>query len=264
MTFKTITYDVNNSIGVLTLNMPAQRNALDGVMRLEIQQVLLNIREQCDIKALVLTGAGGAFCAGGDLKSLYKLPDGAARRERVRRTHIWVEELVNLEVPVIAAVDGVAFGGGFSFVLAADFVFCTPQARFCAVFLRAGLIPDLGCLYLLPRLVGLQKAREILLTARIVEPDEMRQLGLVYEIVDTGSVVAAAVKFAERFLDASTLALGITKNILNQSLHSDHRTISELESFGQALCVDSDDFRAAMDRFLNKQPPLFNWEKYPN
>ncbi len=264
MAYKTLTYDVTNGIGVLTLNMPARRNVLDLVMRLEIQEVLLNIREKSDIRALVLTGAGGAFCAGGDLKSLQDTPRGAARRERVRRTHIWIEELVNLEVPVIAAVDGVAFGGGFSLVLAADFVFCTPRAQFCAVFLRAGLIPDLGCLYLLPRLVGLQKAKDLCLTARIVQPEEMRQLGLVHEIVASGSVVAAAMKFAERFLDASGLALGMTKTILNRSLQSDHHTISELESSGQALCVDSDNFRVAMERFLSKKSPLFNWEKYQN
>lgn len=264
MTYKTLTYEVLNSIGVLTLNMPEQRNVLDLVMRLEIQDVLLNIREKCDIRALVLTGAGGAFCAGGDLKSLQEAPSGAARRERVRRTHIWIEELVNLEVPVIAAVDGVAFGGGFSFVLAADFVFCTPRARFSAVFLRAGLIPDLGCLYLLPRLVGLQKAKDLLFTARIVEPEEMQQLGLVYEIVEQGSVVATARAFAERFLDAPRMALGITKNILNQSLHSDHWAISELESMGQALCADSDYYRAATTRFLQKKPALFAWEKYQN
>ncbi len=263
MGFEAITYEVIDEIGVLTINRPKQRNALDLDMRMEIQEVLLQIRQDVDIRALVLTGAGGYFCAGGDVKSVQQMPkESTIRRERVRKTHIWFEELANLEVPVIGAVDGVAFGAGFSLTLACDFVFCTPKARFCAVFMRSGLIPDLGCLYLLPRLVGLQKAREILYTAKIIKPEEAKELGLAYEIVEDEPVLDKAMAFARRFLDAPPAALGITKTILNQSLHTDHKTISELESFGQAVCIDTPYYREAISRFIDKKPALYNWEKY--
>lgn len=258
-----ITYEIRDEIGILTLNRPEARNALNTDIRLGIQNVMLEIREEMNIKALVVTGSGGNFCAGGDIKSFQEMaPEPAARRERVRRSHIWLDEFVNLEVPVIAAVDGAAMGAGFSIMLACDFIFCTPRARFSGVFVRTGLIPDMGCLFLLPRLVGLQKARELLYTAKILKPAEMQSLGLVTDVVDENSLFDTAFEFASRFRHASTMAIGITKNILNQSFHSDHRSISELESYGQAMCFDTDYHRDAIERFLNKEKPLFDWASF--
>ena len=255
-----ITYEIKDEIGILTFNRPEARNALTTDIRLGITQVMLEIREKMNIKALVVTGNGGNFCAGGDIKSFQEMaPEPTARRERVRRSHIWLDEFVNLEVPVIAAVDGAAMGAGFSIMLACDFIFCTPRARCSGIFVRTGLIPDMGCLFLLPRLVGLQKARELLYTGKILKPDEMQSLGLVTDVVDEEKLFDHAFEFASRFRNASTTSIGITKNILNQSFHSDHRTISELEAYGQAVCFDTDYHRDAIDRFLNKEPALFDW-----
>ncbi|OUS12023.1 hypothetical protein A9Q89_07050 [Gammaproteobacteria bacterium 53_120_T64] len=255
-----ISYEIKDEIGILTFNRPQARNALTTEIRLGITQVMLEIREKMNIKALVVTGSGGNFCAGGDIKSFQEMaPEPTARRERVRRSHIWLDEFLNLEVPVIAAVDGAAMGAGFSIMLACDFIFCTPRARCSGIFVRTGLIPDMGCLFLLPRLVGLQKARELLYTGKILKSDEMQALGLVTEVVDEGDLFAQAFAFASRFRHASSTSIGITKNILNQSFHSDHRTISELEAYGQAVCFDTDYHRDAIDRFLNKQPAKFDW-----
>jgi 2-(1,2-epoxy-1,2-dihydrophenyl)acetyl-CoA isomerase len=255
-----ITYEIKDEIGILTFNRPEARNALTTEIRLGITDVMLEIREKLNIKALVVTGKGGNFCAGGDIKSFQEMaPEPTARRERVRRSHIWLDEFVNLEVPVIGAVDGAAMGAGFSIMLACDFIFCTPRARCSGIFVRTGLIPDMGCLFLLPRLVGLQKARELLYTGKILKPDEIQALGLVTDIVDEENLFDHAFQFASRFRNASTTSIGITKNILNQSFHSDHRTISELEAYGQAVCFDTDYHRDAINRFLNKEPALFDW-----
>ncbi|OUS09049.1 hypothetical protein A9Q90_04340 [Gammaproteobacteria bacterium 54_18_T64] len=257
-----ISYEVKDEIGILTFNRPEARNALTTDVRLGITQVMLEIREKMNIKALVVTGSGGNFCAGGDIKSFQEMaPEPTARRERVRRSHIWLDEFLNLEVPVIAAVDGAAMGAGFSIMLACDFIFCTPRARCSGIFVRTGLIPDMGCLFLLPRLVGLQKARELLYTGKILKPDEMQALGLVTDVVDEDSLFDHAFNFASRFRHASTTSIGITKNILNQSFHSDHRTISELEAYGQAVCFDTDYHRDAIDRFLTKKPAQFDWAR---
>ena len=141
-----ISYEIKDEIGILTFNRPEARNALTTDIRLGITKVMLEIREKMNIKALVVTGNGGNFCAGGDIKSFQEMaPEPTARRERVRRSHIWLDEFLNLEVPVIAAVDGAAMGAGFSIMLACDFIFCTPRARCSGIFVRTGLIPDMGC-----------------------------------------------------------------------------------------------------------------------
>ena len=122
-------------------------------------------------------------------------------------------------------------------------------------------MPDWGALYLLPRIVGLQKAKELAFSARIVEPAEARALGIVYDIVGEGEAVARAVAFANRFRDASTLAIGLTKNMLNQSFERDLQSLLDLEAAAQAIANNSDYHRRAAERFLDKQPTLFDWEK---
>ena len=160
MSYKAITYDIKDEIAVVTMNRPEARNALDITMREEIADVTLRIRDDESLKAMVLTGAGGAFCGGGDLKALTeKRPTAVSGRKRIQDLHLWLPTLVNLEIPVIAAVDGAAYGGGFNLALVADFILASPRARFCSVFGRIGLVPDVGGFYLLPRIVGLQRLK---------------------------------------------------------------------------------------------------------
>jgi hypothetical protein len=163
MSFKAVRFSVEDEIARLILNRPDQRNALDLDMRDDIERAVRELRTKGGAKALVITGAGGAFCAGGDLRALSQgRRPTAANRERIRRLHVWFSELLDLEMPVIAVVDGPAFGAGFNLALAADFILATPRAQMCAVFVRIGLVPDLGGLQLLPRIVGLQRAKEII------------------------------------------------------------------------------------------------------
>ena len=131
MSYKAITYNVKDEIAVVTMNRPEARNALDITMREEIADVTLRIRDDESLKAMVLTGAGGAFCGGGDLKALTeKRPTAVSGRKRIQDLHLWLPTLVNLEIPVIAAVDGAAYGGGFNLALVADFILASPRARF--------------------------------------------------------------------------------------------------------------------------------------
>ncbi|TXI80179.1 MAG: enoyl-CoA hydratase/isomerase family protein, partial [Cupriavidus sp.] len=130
---------------LITLNRPERRNAFDLEVRQSLAEAVLQARDDDTVKAVVITGAQGVFCAGGDLKSLSEAKRPVYKdRDRIRRLHTWFHELVNLEKPVIAAVDGPAFGAGFNLALACDFILGTPGARFCAVFGRIGLVPDLG------------------------------------------------------------------------------------------------------------------------
>lgn len=245
---------------VITLNRPERRNAFDLEVRQSLAEAIFEARDDDAVKAVIITGTQGVFCAGGDLKSL---SDGKRPiyqdRDRIRLLHTWFHELVNLEKPVIAAVDGPAFGAGFNLALACDFILGTPAARFCAVFGRIGLVPDLGGFFLLPRIVGLQQAKELVFTAREVGADEARALGILYRVVPAPGLLDEALALAARFHSASTLALGMSKNILNRSFNLDQNTLAELESHAQALAIHSEYHEAAVARFLDKQPLPFSW-----
>jgi 2-(1,2-epoxy-1,2-dihydrophenyl)acetyl-CoA isomerase len=260
--YRAIQWRLQDGIGVLTLNRPEKRNALDGTMRAEIADVVSRVRQDGAVKALLLTGAGGAFCAGGDLAALEEArQDLHAARERIRALHVWLPELINLEKPVIAAVDGPAFGAGFMLALAADFVLASPRARFCAVFARIGLVPDLGAFWMLPRILGLQRAKELVMTARTVDVEEAKVLGIVLEIHPQDALQDRAMEFAARFREAPTAALGMAKHAMNQSFNLDQRALGEIEAYAQAMAINSAYHRAAVDRFLNKQPLDFDWDR---
>ncbi|MBO9354639.1 enoyl-CoA hydratase/isomerase family protein [Bordetella petrii] len=245
---------------VITLNRPQRRNAFDLEVRQGLAEAIFEARDDDAVKAVVITGAQGVFCAGGDLKSLSEGKRPIYKdRDRIRRLHTWFHELVNLEKPVIAAVDGPAFGAGFNLALACDFILGTPSARFCAVFGRIGLVPDLGGFFLLPRIVGLQRAKELVFTAREVGAREAQSLGILYDIVASEALMDQALALAARFHGASTEALGMSKNILNRSFNLDQNTLAELESHAQALAIHTEYHDAAVARFLGKQPLEFSW-----
>ncbi len=258
----TLTYEVTDQIAVMTFTRPDVRNALDITMRNEIAQLVLQIRADKDLRALIITGSGGSFCAGGDLKGLTGEEQPVhVNRERVSLLHRWFIELCNLELPVIAAVDGQAYGAGFNLTLGCDFILATPRTRFCAVFGRIGLVPDLGGLYLLPRIVGLQRAKELVLTARSFCADEARDLGLVLHIHPEEKLLDAAMAMAGRFRAASPVALGQAKQMLNQSFHNDQKAMADMESWAQAVCMASEYHKSAVQQFLDKKPLEFDWDR---
>ncbi|NKB49888.1 MAG: enoyl-CoA hydratase/isomerase family protein [Alphaproteobacteria bacterium] len=263
-----MTFEVDDGVALVTINRPEARNALDDAVRRDLDRALTRIEQDAGdtVHAAVLTGAGGAFCAGGDLNALKESSGKPAShtRQRLRDSHRLLTRWVNLDVPTIAAVEGAAAGAGFSLALACDFVISSPRARFILSFGRIGLVPDWGALYLLPRIVGLQKAKELAFSARILEPQEAHSLGIVYEIAEDGDAVSQAVALANRFRNASTLAIGMTKSMLNQSFERDLATSLDLEASVQAIANNSDYHRDAVARFLDKQPSLFDWEKQGN
>jgi 2-(1,2-epoxy-1,2-dihydrophenyl)acetyl-CoA isomerase len=260
---KHILFEVSDEIATVTLNRPEARNALSEAMRVELGEALGEVRARAgkDVKAMILTGAGGAFCAGGDVKSMGERDRSpASGRTRLRNSHEVMYELMNVEVPVISLVDGAAAGAGANIALAADFVLATPRGFFLQAFGRIGLVPDWGGFFILPRIVGLQKAKELVFTARRVYAEEAKTLGMVYEVVPAEGAMERAREFAGRFRGASTTAIGIAKNILNQSYNLDHRTLLELEAFGQGVCGTTEYHAEAVRRFREKEPPLFDWD----
>lgn len=259
MEMEAITYSVADGVATLTLNRPAQKNALDSVMRTEIGAVIAELRRDRGIQALVITGADGAFCAGGDLRAMDTGGNAEVARNRMADLHVWMHDLLTLDRPVIAAVDGPAYGAGFGLALAADFIIASPRARFCLSFQRLGLIPDCGVFYTLPRIVGLQRAKELCFSAREIDAEEARQVGIVLEIHPVEKLAERARLMAKSFSLASATAMSLSKSALNASLNSNLTTMLELEATGQGLARSTDYHRDAIGRFLQKQPLLFQW-----
>jgi len=258
-----IKFDLSEEIATVTLNRPEARNALSPEMRQDFDTVLAVLKEKAgtEVKAVILTGAGGAFSAGGDVKGMRTREETPVEmRARMRSAQARLHDIINLELPVIVVVDGPAAGAGCNLALAGDFILATPKSFFLQAFGRIGLVPDWAGLFLLPRIVGLQRAKELVFSARRLPAEEAKAIGIVYAIHPAETIMAEARKLAGRFRNASTTAIGLSKNALNQSFNMDLRGVLELEAYGQAIARNTDYHRQAVARFGDKQPALFDWE----
>jgi 2-(1,2-epoxy-1,2-dihydrophenyl)acetyl-CoA isomerase len=255
----------DDGVATVVLNRPDARNALDFDLVGELDTVLARITRDDTVRALILTGAGGTFCAGGDLRAMNTPPPRPPQtwHSNLRRVHRVVRALHGLDRPVIAAVDGVAFGAGFSIALLADMVLVSNRARFCMAFARVGLAPDYGALYTLPRVVGLQRAKEILYSGREISAAEALQLGIALEVLAPADLLPRARALAQAFTGASPTALAITKEALNASLGSELDTMLQLEASAQGIAGTSDYARDAFRRFAAREPAQFQWPALP-
>lgn len=205
---------------------------------------------------------GDAFCSGGDLRHLQQTERTTDwDRRRLYQLHDWVQPLMNLELPVIAAVNGPAIGAGFGLALAADFVLCSDVAYFRASFSRVGLVPDTGLFFTLPRVVGLQLAKEIIFTGRKVSADEAKALRIAMAVYPAASLMDEALRLARRLSQGPTAAIGASKRILNQSFHLDARALVEMEAAAQAVFFQSQFHQQAIEDFAQHKPFQFDWER---
>ena len=257
-TYERIRFETEGSTAVLTLDDPATRNALGPAMREEVADAVQRVRRDRSVRALVITGAGGHFCSGGDLRSIASAGlDNQGWRERLHDLHGWLRDLITLDRPVIAAVDGAAFGAGFGLAMAADFVIATPRARLCVSFIKIGLVPDCGTFYTLPRIVGAQRAKELMLSAREVGGEEALRLGLAMELQAPEHLLPRARALADSFAGASPSAVSLIKRTLAAADDLDTRL--ELEASAQALAMGTAGHRDAVVDFLAKRAPRFQW-----
>ncbi|HSV81750.1 MAG TPA: enoyl-CoA hydratase/isomerase family protein [Ramlibacter sp.] len=258
-TYDTLMLAVDDGVATLTLNRPEVRNAIDARMAQDLVNALAALEAQPEVRALVLQGAGGHFCAGGDVRAMNaagpRTP--AQARAGMARYAKLTRALRTFDRPVIAAVDGIAFGAGLSLALLADLVLLGQAARLAMVFGRVGLVPDCGALYTLPRLVGLQRAKELVLSAREFGADEALRLGLALEVLPSDMLLPRAQALARSFCSASPLALALAKKALDQSPDADFEAMLELEATYQGMALTSDYHLEAVRRFVAKEPSLF-------
>lgn len=266
MELKHLIFDINDHIATITLNYPEARNAFSPDMRQSFRTALEQVREGAgkEIKALIVTGAGGAFCAGGNIRGMRERGEVTAaeyHRNMRQGSHHTLSILRNLGLPVIAAVDGPAAGAGCNLALACDFILASRRARFIQAFIRIGLVPDWGGMYLLPRIVGVQKAKELIFSGRTVDAEEAKALGMAYAVYPEDELLPRAREFAGRFVHASTDAIGLAKNILNKTFEIDFDTALDLEAHSQNIARTSAYHRESIERFTSKQPLAFNWDQ---
>ncbi|MNN30413.1 Carnitinyl-CoA dehydratase [compost metagenome] len=175
--------------------------------------------------------------------------------------HGWLGRLRNLEIPVIAAVDGPAVGAGMGLVLVADFVLASARAHFGMSFARVGLVPDMGAAYFLPRVVGMAMAKDMMMTARRVGVEEAKDLGIVHSVYAPEALADQARRFARRFVAGPAQALGPTKRMLNGSFETSYAAFVELEANAQAVATTTAYHAEALQRFAGGQPLRFDWDR---
>lgn len=254
-----IELSIEDGLARLTLANPERKNALSAAMVAELIDALTALRRNPDIRALLLGGAGGAFCSGGDVGSMGGTPEASAVRMRMAETNRLLATLADFDRPVVALVDGVAYGAGFSLALAADFVIASDRARFCMAFARIGLVPDLAASWLLPRLVGMQRAREILYSAREIGASEAVQLGIVLETHAAERAAERAEELARALAQMSLPAFAMSKRLLARSFESDLASQLDAEAAAQAVALTSSYVKEASARFMRKEAPQYQW-----
>jgi len=258
--FKAILYNLENDVAWVTMNRPEQRNAVNADLRDELVAVFTDARTNAAVRALVLTGAGKGFCTGADLsgpRGQGPTGPGAGRELMKGSSQRLIRAVWDLEKPVVAAVNGVAAGLGSHLAFASDFVIASAEARFIEVFVRRGIAVDAGGAFLLPRLVGLQKAKQMVFFGDDMSAEEAERWGLVSKVVAADQLASTAREWAERLAKGPTFAIGMSKRLLNRSLESSLETALEEEAMAQMLVTQSEDTREGMMAFMERRQPQF-------
>jgi 2-(1,2-epoxy-1,2-dihydrophenyl)acetyl-CoA isomerase len=260
-----IRYEIGaDHVGRITLDRPDAKNALTIEMRDGIVEAVRDARANDDVRALLITGAGDAFCAGMDL-SASTVVKAAEPGYRTRSTaealrvgvQAYIRELWELDKPTVASVNGAAVGPGAHLALACDFVLVHPGTRFMWTFAKWGLVVDAGGAYLLPRLVGLPRAKAMVMLGDGAKGQEAVDLGLAYQCVEAAELGATSEALAQRLAAGPTRSLGLSKRLLNDSFETDLGRSLELEGAYQSLAATSEDLREGMAAFTDRRDPNF-------
>jgi 2-(1,2-epoxy-1,2-dihydrophenyl)acetyl-CoA isomerase len=261
MNYETVHLEMRAAVAVLTLNRPESLNALTVELGREFQAAVSEARA-AGARAIILTGAGRAFCAGGDLRDMQRIAAQDGRLEAffdepLRLLHDCVLMIRKAPMPFIAAVNGVASGAGCNLALACDLVIAAESARFNQAFIRIGLSPDCGGTFILPRLIGLKRATELLITGDMISAQRAAEIGMINAVVPDNELMDQAFAIAEKLAQAPTAAIGRIKELLETSATNDYATQLELERKAQLQSGQTKDFKEGVAAFIEKRPPKF-------
>ncbi len=260
MEFRSILYKKEGGKATITLNRPRALNALNGEIIDELLSALKQAGEDPEVKVLILTGAGRAFCFGADVSAFNLSPDDPTRQATLlllEKAQEIIRLLTGLPKPTIAALNGFATGLGLDLALACDLRIAAERAKLAEAFISMGLVPDGGGTFLLPRLVGLAKAAEMIFTGGALSSNEAERIGLINRVVPAEELAKAAEELADKLVNGPSLALGLAKHALWKNLQGDLDSAMKLEAQSQKICLASEDHREAVQAFLEKRTPVF-------
>lgn len=258
-TYDTLTSSTQSGVACITLNRPEVGNAMSPVMARELSEVAVACDDDPAIRAVVITGAGRLFCAGGDLRTFADAGDAAQSVLKIMAgdLHMALSRFARMQAPVIAAVNGTAGGAGFSLVMAADLAIAAADAKFTMAYTNAGLSPDGSSTFYMPRKIGDRRTRELMLTNRVLSAEEAEAWGVVNQVVANDAVLETATGIADQLAAGPTRALGAVKTLLNDTFEHGLETQMELEARSISELSVSDDGREGIRAFLDKRKPEF-------
>ena len=259
MAYQTVTVERAHQVATLTLNRPDAYNALNVTLGKELFAAALELDEDPDVRCIVMTGSGRAFCAGGDVKDFADNPEriGVLIKELTTYLHGAISRFARSDKPVIMAVNGVAAGGGFSLALSGDLVIAAESAKFTSAYSRIAASPDGSSSYFLPRLVGLRRAMELYFTNRVLSAREAVEWGMATRAVADAELKSAVDTLARELAQGPSKAFGVAKRLFHQSTWESLETQMELEAQAIAASGHTADFRAGVSAFAAKTAPTF-------
>jgi 2-(1,2-epoxy-1,2-dihydrophenyl)acetyl-CoA isomerase len=259
MDYKTIIFEEAEGIATVTLNRPDSMNALNFELGEELLDCLTRCSESASAKVVILTGKGRAFCAGGDVKAMRDTREEPPIffKKLTTYVHAIVSSIRRMRQPVIAAVNGFASGAGFPLAVACDLVIASSEARFNLAYPAIGLSPDGGSTFLIPRLVGLQRASHLFFTGEFIDARKGYEVGFVNQVVEPNELMDTANSLARRLASGATVAIAMAKDLINRSASSDLETQMEHERQAIAYASGTEDFKEGIAAFFAKREARF-------
>lgn len=257
MSFECILYTVESGVATITLNRPDVFNAFNDQQSYELQDALKQAKRDAEVRVVILTGAGKAFCSGQDLKAIAQSENRSLSESLYKRYNPIIKAMRELPKPIICRLNGVAAGAGCSLALASDMIIAAENASLIEVFVNVGLVLDSGSSYFLPRLVGSARAFELSTMGSKVTAQKALEWGMVNRVVPAEELDAAVEEVVAYYRQAPTKAIALMKTMLNKSFHSDLDTMLEYEAYCQEIAGRSEDYKEGVKAFNEKRKPEF-------
>ena len=254
---ETILFTKEFNVGKIVFNRPEVFNSFNREMALTMQAYLDSCKEDPEIRAIYITGAGKAFCAGQDIQEISGENKPTFANILLEHFNPIIERLRAIELPIVGAVNGVAAGAGANIALACDITVATQKASFIQAFSKIGLVPDSGGTFILPRLIGMQKAAALMMLGERVSADDAEKMGMIYKCFEDSKFEEASWNIALQLAQMPTKALGYTKRALNYAIENDLAKQLLIEEQLQSSAGQTEDYKEGIQAFLEKRPPVF-------
>jgi 2-(1,2-epoxy-1,2-dihydrophenyl)acetyl-CoA isomerase len=261
MTYRCLLYEAKDGVATLTLNRPERMNALGDTLREDFLDALTRAAADPDVRVMIVTGSGKAFCAGGDVKAMNEAKEAGRERPLIEKIAPSRDRALlamrEAPQPIIAAVNGAAAGAGMNLALACDLRLASTAAKFSQAFVRRGLHPDWGGTYFLPRTVGTARAAELIFTGEVIDAAEALRIGIVSRVVSPEALMPVALDLARKIAEGPPIAIRLAKRAIYRNAESDLRSALEFETFAQNACFETEDAREGIRAFVDKRAPVF-------